>query len=490
MFSKNFKFSNELILAKVQHAHVLQAAGNFKEAENIYLSILSQDYNELNSLFSLATLYQQMAKMPLAINLFKRLLFLSPPNASIYNNLGGCLHYEQKEEEAFECYSIANRMSGGKDPDVLSNLGGLSVNTGNPETGLPYLNKALEINPEHAHTNWNKSLLCLEMENWKEGFELYEYGIKTGDRKNKSYEDVPVWDGSNCNTIIVCGEQGIGDEVMFSSILTDLSHVVKRIIFDCHPRLYDIFKYHTVNLNNDCELILYPTRKKLELDWLKEYKPDFHVNVGSLGKFFRKTNEDFDKNFRAPYLIYPSDLLNKWRSILDRISDKPKIGISWFGGAKRTRADIRSIPLEHMMPVFNSNDYTYINLQYNIVRKDINEFEKKSGVKIHYVTSEDNCFAWAGLINACDIVVSVCTSVVHLAGAYGVPCICMTPSKPAWRYGLKNNKMIWYDSVELIRQKEQDEWTEVIEQVKDRLPEILKIWRFDDAVDIRRVQAA
>lgn len=476
MFSKNFKFSNEVIMRQVQKGQDLQRAGDLKGAEAIYLTILSQNYNELNSLFSLATLYQQTNKFSLAINLFKRLLTIAPTNASIYNNLGGCLHQEQLEEEALECYSIANRLNKESDADVLSNLGGIFVNSGSPEEGLPYLDKALKINPEHAHAAWNKSLLLLELERWKEGFDLYESGMATGDRKNKVYENVPHWDGSKCDTIIVCGEQGIGDEIMFSSILMDLSEKVERIIFDCHPRLSDLFKYHKASRN--CDFIVFPTRKKKELNWLKEYKPDFYVNVGSLGKYFRNEAKDFDKGFREPYLYLSTEIKNKWKSILNKISDKPKIGISWFGGAKRTRADIRSIPLEHLIPILNDEKYTFINLQYNIKENDLNEFEKHSGVKIHYVTSEDDCFAWASVANSCDLIISVCTSITHLAGAYGLPCLCMVPSKPAWRYGLKDNKMIWYDSVELVRQKEQDEWGEVITQIKDKIPKILLFGRF------------
>ena len=464
MVSKNFRFNEQVIIGQVQKGQEFQKAGDFVKAEAVYLTVLSQNPSELNSLFSLATLYQQMGKLPIAINLFRRLLMLAPPNPAIYNNLGGCLHQESDNEGALEAYSLANKLSKGQDPDILSNLGGLAVNDNRPEFGLPYLDKAVELKPDHPHANWNRSLVYLELERWAEGFDGYEYGMSTGDRKNKTYGNVPKWNGEDCNTIVVCGEQGIGDEVMFSSCLVDLAKKVKRIVFDCHPRLVEAFAHHEAS--KLCDFIVTPTRKKAEVEWLDEYKPDYCVNVGSLGKFFRRNKENFPGQ---KFLTYPTDALDKWKKILDTIDNKPKIGISWFGGAKKTRSDIRSIPLENLIPITTIDKYTFINLQYNVKEHDLNEVEKQSGVKLHYVTSEDDYFSWLGVLNACDYVISVCTSIVHLAGAYGIPCICMVPSKPAWRYGLKKDKMVWYDSVKLVRQTEDDEWKDVVNITKDIL---------------------
>lgn len=472
MISKNFRYSNEVILSEVSKGHEFQRSKNFEKAEAIYLTVLSQNSSELNALFALAALYQEQGKLPLAINLFKRLMTLCPPNAAIYNNLGGCLHQEQDFQGSKEAYRLANTLSKGKDPDILSNLGGLYVNDAQPSLGLPFIDQALAIKPDHPHANWNKSLLCLELEDWRTGFALYESGIKTGDRKHKTYGNIPLWDGSNCDTIIVCGEQGIGDEIMFSSILIDLAACVKTIIFDCHPRLVEVFQ-HRHKVASLCNLVVMPTRKQVEVQWLEEYSPDFYVNVGSLGSFFRHENSDFTSTCSG-YLSLPHDYSNRWKRVLDSIDKRPKIGLSWFGGAKKTRSDVRSIPLELLIPVINDEKYTWINLQYNVTKDSLSKFESHAGVRIHHVTSEDDYFSWVGLINACDLVISVCTSIVHICGAYNKPCLCMAPKQIAWRYGLSKDKMIWYDSVELIRQQTADNWSPVIQFVKERLPSKLK----------------
>ncbi|MGI0011868.1 MAG: tetratricopeptide repeat protein [Nitrososphaera sp.] len=448
--------SVEQIQMECVKIHEVIKQKNFPLAESMACALIEQTPDSPDAIFVLGSVYQVTGRFGLALQFYNRVLGMAPASVPVLNNIGGCYHQCHDDEKSFKYYTTAYNLSGGKDVDVLSNLAGLSVNTNHPAIGLQYSDKVMEIKPDHPNSLWNRSLLELALEDWENGFKHYEAGIVTGDRKLKDY-NLPLWDGEEIESVVVCGEQGIGDELMFSSILEDLFTRVKRIILDCHPRLASIFEGHRAKIDNPDNLIIVPNRKVKETEYIRLYDVKAHMNIGSLGQFFRKKDSDFP---RTTYLLPNSNYVNYFKKRFN--SNKLCVGVSWFGGASSTRADLRSIPLEYMIPFLNMENIHFVNLQYNVSKKDLDLFYNKTGIRLYHYCTEDDFYAWAMLACSVDLVVTVCNSMAHLCGAFGLPCICLTPMQPAWRYGLVKDKMTWYDSVKLIRQKENDEWSHVI----------------------------
>ena len=436
----------------------LQREGKTLEAEALYTGVLNDFPHDLNALFMMASCFQQQGKNGLAIALYTKLQQFLPNTSAIYNNLGGCYHQENFDNEAYQSYKMAERLTNGKDLDVLSNLGGMFVNVGEPEKAEKIFKRLFEISKDHGSSKWNYSLVCLEQDRFAEGFDYYEAGLKTKDRKYKDYK-LPEWDGSYCDSIVVCGEQGIGDEIMFSSILEDLATKTKRIVYDCHPRLQEIMEKHVVALGND--YVVHPSRKEMDVEWVKDFGCQYRVNVGSLGKHFRRDIKSFDRKGK-PFLLKDEARVNYWKTALNYLGTGHKVGISWFGGAKRTRSDQRSINLPDLMPLLTMPDIVWVNAQYNVGQDLLNSFYNECGIKIHHLIDEDNYFDWTMKNLACDYHISVCNSLVHTMGAYEHEVYCMTPKHVAWRYGLKEDRMVWYKSPFLIRQKNSGDWGEVI----------------------------
>lgn len=234
----------------------------------------------------------------------------------------------------------------------------------------------------------------------------------------------------------------------------------RKVILDCHPRLVDLFRRSFP----DAEI--HGTRKQMSsLPWFETAnpKPDAHVSISSLPAFFRKTDADFSGK---PFLIPDRTAAVK--------GTRPNIGISWKGGTRQTRADLRSIALADMLPILRAvPDADFYSLQYTPESaKEVCALEETTGIRVkHYpgFVQAKNYDTTAGFVAAMDLVITVCTAVFHLSGGLGVPTWCLVPSKPAWRYGLTGDRSPWYDSVRYFRQTG-DDWKSVIERVADELP--------------------
>jgi ADP-heptose:LPS heptosyltransferase len=143
-------------------------------------------------------------------------------------------------------------------------------------------------------------------------------------------------------------------------------------------------------------------------------------------------------------------------------SSKKRIGIAWFGGTLRTHEELRNARPEAWKE-FLDLDADFVSLQYGPREHEA----ERIGVS-HDSDVIGDLDSLAALIKSCDLVISVCNTTIHMAGALGVPCLILTPHAPAWRYGLQGEKMVWYDSPVMIRQKKGESWGSVIQRAKAR----------------------
>lgn len=491
---------------KVQNAFMqateLDRSGKRKEAERAYLAMLDADFDNGVVQTALGMNYAVAEKNGLAfillstalrnidgiIDSFKRLgitpkadtkdtltEFVNVKKSEILNALGTCYKHENRIVEAREHFTQAQSLVP-VNPDIQNNIGTLFINEGKPEKALEHMNAALEIQPDHAQAHWNKSLALLELGDYKQGWIEYDYGFSANVRieRNFTREPLPAWDGAPGKNVIVYGEQGIGDEIMFASMLPDLIKDCKSVVFECHKKL------HTLLCQSFPAIDIYPTREDEQILWAVKpdssykYPFDAKVAIGSLGKFYRPSLESFPG---IPF-IKPSPVSEAaWAIRLNKLGPKPKIGIHWIGGHKRTRIEVRSIKLEQLLPIL-SQDADFISLQYTPCEPEIAAFEKAHGIRIHHFPEANyssNYDDEAGLVANLDLVITVCTSVVHLAGSMGVPIWVLTPSRPAWRYKLEGDKMPWYNTVTLFRQQlDSSDWQPVIDEVAANLADMLK----------------
>lgn len=442
----------------------------WQSLEARYIHLLNKYPDSAELLFPLATLYLQLDKRGLAIPLFEKSIKCGALGAGPYLNIAAAYKQDHDDEKALEYYQIAlaeadkRPFEGPVNKDkafALHGIGSLYVNAGQPALCKLWSEKALAVDPDDRHAMWNKGLAHLELGEWEQGFRIYDTagfdpgGMMPTERKLKTYGGLPKWDGTAGQTVVTYGEQGVGDEIMFCSMVPDLMKDC-RVIIDCDKRIEKMLKRSFPNVE-----AVYPTSDiDAPFPWKANHEIDAYVPMGSLGRHYRKKASDFPK---VAYLKADPEKITEWAQHLATLPKNLNVGISWAGGLKKTRFDKRTIVLEHLSPVLQVKGVNFISLQYhNWAADECANVGNKLNVPIyHWGDAIADYEDTAGLLMGLDLVITVNTSLHHLCGALGVKQWCLTPVKCAWRYGISGPSP-WYGNCEMYRQKKDGDWKPVI----------------------------
>lgn len=407
-------------------------------------------------------------QMGLAYNVSKRAAELAPGNAAIWHNIGKCFHDRQKDAEADEYFRKAVKVQPNF-PNSLCGLGMSALHRADFAECIDYSNRALAEDPDLLDARINRGMAYLATKRWREGWRDYDanLGVDKNRREPELGIKAPRWDGTKGLDILCYGEQGIGDEMSFASCLPDLIQDAKSVTIDCDTRLSGVLRRSFPGIT------VHGTRYK-EAKWRETAKFDATVSLGKLPFFYRNKDSDFPG---TPYLTPRPDMALQWKAMLDSLGNKPKIGIAWTGGIPKTGQHRRTVTLDTFAPFFKGIDAHWISLQYKEV-EEIPEAEQKYGIKIHdwdwgvRIKDYDHTIA---LISQLDLVISVCTAVVHAAGAIGKECWCLVPRAPFWRYVHEGEWFPWASSVKLFRQKG-NEWPTgiLLGKLKDKFGDHLR----------------
>jgi tetratricopeptide (TPR) repeat protein len=260
-------------------------------------------------------------------------------------------------------------------------------------------------------------------------------------------------DDFNGKSVLVIAEQGVGDQVMFSSTLLDLIARAAKVTFVSLAKSMALFKASFPSVD------FIPPLPSLRIGAF-----DRVVALGSLPRAFRNRLEDFPG---APYLRPRDEEIEAWKARLGPKTTRLRVGLSWQGGTDKTSGQKRSIELEQLRPLLEREDCEFVSLQYGDVEAEVAAFNATLARPIRIFPKDEieDFEPLAALVLGLDVVVSVQTAIIHLSGACGAPCLVMIPHVAEWRYGAEGETMPWYNSVRLIRQSKADDWSSVIETV-------------------------
>jgi tetratricopeptide (TPR) repeat protein len=449
---------------------------NLSLAEDMLNTLLLNRPNCFLLIFQLGNVYMKQKYYPIAEIMFLKSLEYHPQFTECMMNLGFVYKEMQMIDEAKAIFKRAvDIVESNHDFDdeekatYWHNYASTFTANGEPEKAIELCNKAISLDPKKDDSYWNLGLAYLEMGVYEKGFENYEFGKRTAETKNRNYnkDATPFWDGTSGQTVAIYGEQGIGDELMFASMIPDIMKDCN-IILDVHPRLQRMFQYMYPKIP------VFGTRKMPNIAWASYYPIDAKLSMASLGKFYRKKLEDFPG---TPYLKCKPELVEKYQIKLASLGDKKKIGISWKGGTASTSMNQRKIKLKQLFPIFEYKDQVdFISLQYHEDSPiHLEKLRKENGITIHHWQDVlDDYDETAGLVSNLDYIISVPQSVVHLAGALGVPALQLCPKKAMWQMGVYGQNMPWYSCVENIWQDETCKWEPVITEAKEKLCRLLQ----------------
>lgn len=374
--------------------------------------------------------------------------------------LGLAYQKSHSATEALKCYDAALSMR--EDDAELHNNRGIALQElGRLNEAIASYERALELSPDFPLAKFHRALAYLMTGNYLRGWVDYETRLLSVDRPARPL-CFPRWDGAPLagRTLLVYGDQGIGDEIMFASCLPDVMRMDGRVIIECSPKLEKIFAR---SFPGATVYSWVPGQPAPTVECLREV--DLEVPSSSLGLYYRRALSDFPDH--KGYLVAAPERVLYWKNRLVGLGPGLKIGVSWKGGTFKTRSPKRSIPLERWLPILRTRGARFISLQYTIdAISELTAFHEQYGAAItHWPEAIEDYDETAALVMALDMVISVCTAVIHLGGALGKPVWVMAPYSPEWRYGYAGERMPWYPSVRIFRQEEIGAWDSVIETV-------------------------
>lgn len=392
---------------------------------------------------------------------------LDPNDFKVFNNCGNALRDIGQYDQALAMYDHAISVS----PHSAEPF----MDRGNVLTDMRLMSKAVAsyersiyLRPENPGAYLCKALTLLLNGQLEEGFELYEWRWRTpefgGLSRSASIPGTfaePPWLGVQSlsgKTVLLQAEQGIGDVIQFSRYVKSVSDLGAHVILEAPNKLVNLLKsldgnYEVVsiesappNFDYRCPLMSLPLALKTTL-----------CNVPLSGGYLKADKKRV------------SEIREELR--LKNPHSKKLCGISWLSKAQKTGL-FRSLHLKDFISMLDKDDLLYVNLQYGEVDQEISQVEKDLGITVINLSSVnkyEDIDGVAAIIEACDLVISIDNTTVHLAGALGKDARVLLPYAPEWRWLLDRKDSIWYQSLSLYRQSEVFDWSGAFKKLKEDL---------------------
>jgi predicted O-linked N-acetylglucosamine transferase (SPINDLY family) len=454
--------------AQVNLGAALEGRGKFAEAAEHYRAAIAVDPDCIPALANLAAVCLREGALEEAERSIERVLRLSPDYAEAHLRHGNILLERRLVDRAAQSFREALRLEPASVVAQCS-LGYSFDIQGRLEEAMACYESALAQDPENVQAHLNRSAIWLLREEFGRGWEEYEWRLRNPLQApvHERFR-LPLWDGAPLagRRILVYAEQGLGDEILYASCLPELIAQAAHCVIDCDPRLAGLFR------RSFPQATVHGGGQTDAPDWLAEAGPgplDVKIPIASLPRHLRKDASAFPH--RAGYLQADAGRLAAWRERLRGLGPGLKVGLSWRGGVAQTSRGSRSMSLADLLPILREPGATFISLQYGPCGDELAELRAQHGIDIlHWPEVIDDYDETAALVAALDLTLSVCTAVVHLAGALGRPVWVMTPIRPEPRYGLLGERMRWYPSARMFRQRQYGDWQPVIASVAQALP--------------------
>lgn len=414
---------------------------DFKNAIKYYSQLHKKDPQNLQFIRELAFLYKKDNDLQNAIIFYEKSIALDKKDHIACTNLG--LIYEQLKDfqKAKDFYKKS--LSIVQNHDAAHNFGILLRKEKNYKQSIEMLKQALKLEVDNSKTELSLGMSYLSARDFQNGFRHY---CKKRPDIRAQYKN--PWDGDSHNesTLLAFCDGGFGDYIMFSRYLSYAQSSFARIILKLPKELESLFKLN------------FPDIKIVTSHYDVEY--DFSTSLIDLPY---KLDMDFEHTPKAGgYFICDENLAYEYKKKYFN-NHLRKIGLFWRGNQRVFKN--RSIRLEELEFLFSMEGCAFYSFQKDDSDNQIGEFPNIFNLE---VTLKDFSHTASALRNL-DVLITIDSAIAHLAGAMGVKTFLLLPYANEWRWFDDSKTTIWYESVELFRQKEADDWSEVVAEVFERL---------------------
>ncbi len=437
-------------------ASILHRQGNIGSAVENYKAAVRLQPENVIALNNLGLTLQEMGKTSEAVDCYIRAVNLMPDFSEARYNLGRVYQLQGDLEKAVEEYRRAIRTTRGPSSRIFYNWALALQKLGQYDEAIQRYADAVHDDPGYAEAHVNRSLLLLLTGRYREAWPEYEWRRRRPDwlSANPIYPDLPSWDGSPMSgkRILVQAEQGFGDTIQFVRYLPLVKNRCGRIILEAPPALHPLLK----SLSAIDEMAA-PNPENAK-------KADAGVHLLSLPGIFQTTVNTIP--MVVPYLHAPAGKIENWQ---DRISGNGfNIGVVWSGNPAHPENTFRSCDPGHFVSLVSLPSVNLYSLQKGPAADRLRETPGCAGIVDLGPELHDFSDTAAVIMNL-DLVISVDTALVHLAGALGKPVWTLRYHQPYWVWGTHENKSPWYPTMRIFRQSPAESWSQFFQHIIETL---------------------
>lgn len=424
----------------------------YRSALDCYDQALLLKDNYVDAWYSKGVALEKLEQQEEALLCYNKAIELDSNFSRAWLNKGCILNDMAHYEEAIACFNRAIDLDTNY-ADAWANKAIALYELRKYEEAISCCDKAIEIEPDHVDGHWNKAFAQLILGKFEEGWPNYEYRWKRNGAETDPYPHIPrvgSLEELTGKSLIVWPEQGFGDILQFARYIPKLIQLEIQVFFEVPSSLISLFKNHY-----SCNLI--PKNEHM-------VKADFQTPLASLPLLFKTTLNTIPSD--VPYIQVSSEIIEKWAHKLPLSKDMLNIGIACSGNIHfdlKHGANKRPIPLSHFHDLATRHNIF-------LIQKDVRKADQvilETAKNIHPLGDLINSFEdTAAIIENMDLIISIDTSLAHLAGAMGKKILLLLPWSPDWRYLTHGSTSPWYPSATLIRQPNPRDWKSVMKELE------------------------
>lgn len=440
--------------ARIELANLLLGMGQLEEAASHFRKAIQIRPHGAVAFCNLGSILTRVKRFDEAFAMLDRAIALAPDFAEAINNRGSLLMAIDRTEEALADFERAVALK----PDFArahTNRGLCLDDLLRSDEALKSYTAALALDPDDGDTHWGLAVNRLRVGDLKTGWAEAEWRWESALRSSRRHWNRPLWLGAEPiagKTLLLHNDQGLGDAIQFCRYIPLLAERGARVILEIDRPLKELL--------SGVAGIMHCVVKGETLPDL-----DFHCPLASLPLPFDTTLDTIPSS--VPYISI-GQRTGGWEALLGS-TGLPRIGIVWSGNPDHSNDRNRSVPLKALTPLFDV-EAQFVSLQKNARESDVAILRGRSDL-LDAAPELDSFADTAALIQQLDLVISVDTSVAHLAGALGKPVWILLPYVADYRWLLDRNDSPWYPTARLFRQTATRNYADVLDRMRADLSE-------------------
>jgi tetratricopeptide (TPR) repeat protein len=433
----------------------LATLGRREEALASWDAALAIDPNHLQALHNRGNALHNLRRHEAALADYDRFLAIGGDDIDILNNRGGSLAALGALAQAIQSYDRAIAIDPRR-PEFLINKAHVLADCHEFDRALATYAQAAALEGKRAEASWCASLVRLRRGEFAQGWQEYEWRWRQASWEPQRRQfAAPLWLGKEPlagRTILLHAEQGFGDTLQFVRYASEVAALGATVLLEVQPPLKPLL--------SDFAAVAQVFARGEPLPWF-----DWHCPLMSLPLALGTSLKTIP--CAIPYLRAPACRLRYWRGRLGETSSL-RVGMAWRGSASHKNDHNRSIGLARFAALLSAPAVEFVGIQCELSPSEAVDLSRHQNAIS--IGAELRDFAdTAAVISFMDLVVSVDTSVVHLAGALGKPAWVLLPFSPDFRWLLEREDSPWYPTARLFRQPRFGDWESVLERVRGQL---------------------